>query len=164
MAETLGNRVLMRKILIVDDQELNLRVLELMACRFGFESISTQKPNEALELCVQQCGSFALYVLDVNMPVMSGLQLAQQISAKYPFSRFLFVSGTPFIFWSKQARKDLDQLRPGSSCLLPKPFDLESLRECLHCLLRGCSRLRERPKHGLNEQILVGQITCCTSG
>lgn len=63
------------KVLLVDDIEENLVALEALLRRLPIETVSARSGREALELLLIH--DFALALLDVNMPEMDGLQLAE---------------------------------------------------------------------------------------
>lgn len=66
-------------ILFVDDEEgivcLSQQVLE----RLGFQVTTRTDSQEALELFKSQPGSFDLVITDMNMPNLTGVDLAHQI-------------------------------------------------------------------------------------
>jgi len=63
------------RILVVDDIEENLLAMEALLRRLEVEVVLAQSGNEALERLLEQ--DFALALLDVNMPEMDGVQLAE---------------------------------------------------------------------------------------
>lgn len=63
------------KILIVDDLPANLRAMENILSRMDAEIFQASSGNEALLLCTEQ--DFALVLLDVNMPVLNGFEVAR---------------------------------------------------------------------------------------
>lgn len=67
------------KILIVDDRPENLIVLEEILEKVDVEVVSASSGAEALEQVV--LNTFAVILLDVQMPVMDGFQTAQEIYA-----------------------------------------------------------------------------------
>ncbi len=67
-------------ILIVDDEVRNLDVLESILYQPGYRLIRATSANEALLALVE--GDFAVLVLDINMPVMNGIELANLIKQR----------------------------------------------------------------------------------
>jgi signal transduction histidine kinase len=63
------------KILLVDDIQENLDALELLLRRSDVSIFTARSANEALELMLQH--EFALAVIDVQMPEVSGFELAE---------------------------------------------------------------------------------------
>lgn len=68
-------------------------------------------------------------ITDVRMPAMSGLDLQAHLLAKGQAVPFIFV--TAFLVESDRDRA----LKAGATCFLSKPFDGETLVECLEIAL-----------------------------
>ncbi|MDB6019900.1 MAG: domain S-box [Pedosphaera sp.] len=66
------------RLLIVDDNPTNRRILTLQTSKWGMIPRSAQSGAQALEW-MQQGESFDLAILDMQMPDMDGLMLAKQI-------------------------------------------------------------------------------------
>ncbi|MBW2690042.1 MAG: response regulator, partial [Deltaproteobacteria bacterium] len=73
LAEIQGKRVL-----IVDDNQTNLRILTLQCERWGMQPIAFDTSQKALA-AVQQDELFDIGILDMDMPTMDGLELGQKI-------------------------------------------------------------------------------------
>lgn len=67
-------------ILLVDDEARNLNVLENILQSPEYRLVRAQNAEEALQALISE--SFALIVLDIRMPDMSGLELAQVIKQR----------------------------------------------------------------------------------
>src|SRR6185295_14635539 len=68
--------ILNAKILIVDDQEANVRLLERTLCGAGYTAVSsTMDPREVVEL--YRKNHFDLILLDLQMPGMDGFQVME---------------------------------------------------------------------------------------
>src|SRR5687768_6039224 len=64
-------------ILIVDDEPKNLTVLETVLDDRGYRLIRAESADQALLALVAE--EFALLILDIHMPCMTGLELAKLI-------------------------------------------------------------------------------------
>ena len=67
-----------KRLLIVDDNETNRRILSVQAERWGFAHMETEEPEKALA-AVREGERFDLALLDMHMPGMDGLALAGAI-------------------------------------------------------------------------------------
>ena len=67
------------KILVVDDQEMNIYAMEQVLKNIGAEIFTAQSGNEALSRILYH--DFALILMDVQMPEMNGFETAEIIRA-----------------------------------------------------------------------------------
>ncbi len=66
-----------KRILVVDDNATNRRILALQAAKWGMAVHDTEAPEQALEVLMRD--SFDLAILDMHMPGMDGARLAARI-------------------------------------------------------------------------------------
>ncbi len=71
------------RVLIVDDNATNRKVLSLQTAKWGMTSRETEFPAEALRW-IETGEVFDLAILDMHMPEMDGAELAQRIRAVQP--------------------------------------------------------------------------------
>jgi diguanylate cyclase (GGDEF)-like protein len=113
----------MPHLLIVDDTPANLLVMRRVLADLPTELVCVSSGAEALNACLNQ--DFALILLDVNMPIMDGYEVAQ-ILMDDPRTR-----DTPIIFVTA-AHGDLPNqikgYRYGAVDFLSKPFNEGVLR------------------------------------
>jgi signal transduction histidine kinase len=81
-------------ILIVDDEPRNLTVLESILDDPGYRLVRADNANKALLALVVE--EFALLILDIRMPDMTGFELAQIIKARAKTSRVPIIFLTAF--------------------------------------------------------------------
>ena len=67
-----------KKLLIVDDNETNRRILSLQTKSWGIEATATESPLQAIEL-IKENREFDVAILDMQMPEMDGVTLAKEI-------------------------------------------------------------------------------------
>jgi signal transduction histidine kinase len=111
------------RILLVDDEQANLVALEVVLAPLGQELVRASSGTDALRRLLQQ--DFALVLLDVRMPDMDGLEVAQLIRSR-PSTRTL-----PIIFLTgyTEAEHDLrEAYRLGAADFIFKPINPEFLR------------------------------------
>ena len=66
-----------RRILVVDDNATNRRILALQAAKWGMVVKDTEAPERALQILMRE--SFDVAILDMHMPGMDGATLAARI-------------------------------------------------------------------------------------
>ncbi len=114
------------KVLIVDDNTTMCRVLSALVGKWGMATSSTQKPTEALEL-LRRGEKFDFAVLDLQMPVIDGLELARKIRELPSGSKLPLILLTPV--GVRLDRADISMVC-FASCLT-KPVRPAVLREAL---------------------------------
>ena len=67
-----------KRVLLVDDNATNLRILSLQAKRWGMEPRTSLSPKEALKI-LRTGEQFDLLITDLHMPDMDGLAFAEQV-------------------------------------------------------------------------------------
>ncbi|OYZ62516.1 MAG: hypothetical protein B7Y17_04265, partial [Sulfuricurvum sp. 24-42-5] len=70
------------RLMIVDDEPINVMLLEEIAKDMGHNPISFYAPKEALEWA--KTNRVDLILVDFNMPVMNGLDLLKKIRVSHP--------------------------------------------------------------------------------
>jgi signal transduction histidine kinase len=110
-------------ILIVDDEPKNLTVLETILDDPGYRLVRAGSADEALLALVG--GEFAVLILDISMPGMTGFELAQMIKDRKKTSR------VPIIFLTAYYNEDehvLEGYGTGAVDFLHKPVNAAILR------------------------------------
>lgn len=127
------------RILVVDDQEANVRVLGNMLGPLGFEIMPVTSGEQALHLLEGQAAD--LILLDVLMPEMDGFEVCQRIHAQPRLQEI------PIIFLSAADDKTfvVRALEAGAVDYVTKPFNQAELisRVRTHLALK---RARDRLK------------------
>ena len=80
-------------ILVVEDDESVLRVVSLILERAGFTVLSAATASKAAEFVADFPGIIHLLLSDVDMPDISGPDLATQLKAVRPGLRVILMSG-----------------------------------------------------------------------
>ena len=120
--------ILNADILIVDDQEANVRLLEQMLHGAGYVSItSTMDPLEVCEL--HRKNGYDLILLDLQMPGMDGFQVMEGLKAIEPDSY------VPVLVITAQPGHKLRALEAGAKDFMSKPFDLVEVKTRIHNML-----------------------------
>ncbi len=119
----------MARILITEDEE-SLRRFVARALRLdGHETFEAGDGAEGLERLDE--GSYDLLLSDIRMPVMDGIELAHQASARFPDMKILLMTG-----YAEQ-RERADDLALKIVDVVPKPFALPDIRKAVAMALAG---------------------------
>jgi two-component system, sensor histidine kinase and response regulator len=110
-----------RRILVADDSAANCRIVRSVLAPLGVELIEAHDGADALSLTMQALAAGAppdLALLDMEMPCLDGLQLAQQLRSTPRLERLPVV-----LLTASAARMEPDaQQRSGVFAILNKPF------------------------------------------
>jgi len=121
--------IAMARILITEDEE-SLRRFVARALRLdGHETFEAGDGAEGLERLDE--GSYDLLLSDIRMPVMDGIELAHQASARFPEMKILLMTG-----YAEQ-RERADDLASKIVDVVPKPFALPDIRKAVARALAG---------------------------
>ena len=124
------------RVLVVDDNATNRFILNTQLTSWGAESIDADTGAAALARLTQSANEgrpFDLAILDIHMPDMDGLMLAQAIKADPALCRVPLLTLSSVDNHSHSGR--LEQL--GFLAWLQKPVRQSALRDCLLRLRRG---------------------------
>jgi PAS domain S-box-containing protein len=115
-------------ILIVDDQEANVRLLEQMLRNAGYTRISSTRDPRAV-CALHLDNHYDLILLDLQMPGMDGFQVMESLKA-------IETGGyLPVLAVTAQPAHKLRALQCGAKDFVSKPFDLVEVLMRVHNLL-----------------------------
>jgi len=109
------------KILLVDDETRNLKLLEAMLAPEGYGLLTASSGEQALQLLAEQTVNMA--ILDVMMPGMNGFELLGKIRESENLKTI------PVLLITALTEKEykLKGLRAGADDYISKPFDRDEL-------------------------------------
>jgi len=119
-----------KRVLIVDDNATNRRILALQAGKWGMVARDTESPAEALSWLSADAAtreSFDLAILDMHMPEMDGLELARRVRALAP--------KLPLVLFSSLGRREAGDVESLFNAYLAKPLRQSQLFDTLVNLL-----------------------------
>jgi len=120
--------ILHGKILIVDDQEVNVRVLDRMLNGAGYASItSTMDAGKVCEL--HRKNDYDLILLDLQMPGMDGFQVMECLK-EIETGGYL-----PVLVITAQQEHKLRALQCGAKDFISKPYELAEVLMRVHNML-----------------------------
>lgn len=148
----------MKSVLVVDDTEMNLRLLGVMLDSWGLEVTAEQTFEGALKQIKKR--DFDLYILDIQMPVpkrysasvaagkLAGYVLWDAIRQKDPLTHVIFASaGEPELLGDAKTDPRAHFLR--------KPVNRSELQRRINSFEDGLGALRVFVVHGRDSQALT---------
>lgn len=120
--------ILNARILIVDDQDANVKLLEQLLSQAGYTNVSScMLPEEVCAL--HRKNAYDLILLDLQMPKMDGFQVMEGLKTNEADSYL------PVIVLTAQPGHKLHALEAGAKDFISKPFDLIEVKTRIHNML-----------------------------
>lgn len=113
----------MKRILLVDDDDLFLNVMEKLLVKEGYEVSAALNGLEALSLA--KAGSFDLIVMDVRMPVMDGIEALSEMKRSQPTLKSITITGYTTLDSERRAHKI------GTSAFFYKPLEIDKFLQAI---------------------------------
>jgi len=131
------------RLLIVDDNPTNCRILELQTTKWGMNTRTAQSGSQALEW-LRRGAVFDLAILDMQMPDMDGLMLAAEVRRIPAAARIPLI-----LLTSMGVRSDNPEfLQAGFATCLTKPIKPAQLLETLIRVHSGARTMQQtKPAH-----------------
>lgn len=122
------------KILIVDDEPVNLDFFELMLGKLGFEVYTAEDGEEALEMIGQSKPD--LVILDNVMPKLSGWQVTRLLKTDETYAEFRDI---PIIMFSAMddVKDKVEGFELGIEDYITKPFNFSEVLARIRAVLRS---------------------------
>ena len=119
------------KILLADDNPVNLDLTTRLLTKRGHEVVTVENGQEAVDCFLENV--FDVILMDLEMPVMSGIEAARQIRAKERATAIDTPPYTPIIAMTAH-----DEEAERTSCLvvgmdgfITKPIDIKTLHQTI---------------------------------
>jgi len=108
------------RILVVEDNEMNMQLFEYLLEESGFEIVKATTGEEALRLAAQEKPD--LILMDIHLPGMDGLSVVRELKAGGE------MEGVPILALTAHAmRGDKDRfLQAGCDGYISKPIDVKT--------------------------------------
>lgn len=121
---------MLKKILVVDDSALIHQMYRLVMGRYKCEIVDAMNGQEALDLLTSH-ENVQLILLDVNMPVMNGVQFLEKAATSGITKKI------PVIIISTEGKEEdtIRGLKLGAKGYLKKPFHPSDLYELIEKIL-----------------------------
>ncbi len=116
------NEIAGKRILVVDDNETNRKILTLQTGKWGALTEAFETPRAALD-ALSDGARFDLAVLDMHMPDMDGVSLARRVRSARP--------GLPMILFSSIGLREIEVEEGLFAAFLAKPLRQSQLFDTL---------------------------------
>ncbi len=126
-----------KRLLVVDDNATNLKILTLQTQKWGTQTTAFSTPIRALE-AIDAGQEFDLAILDMHMPEMDGIQLAREIKARKP--------DLPKILFSSLGLRETDADKALFAASLAKPLRQSQLFDTLVTLFAPAAAPKTKRK------------------
>jgi CheY-like chemotaxis protein len=115
------------KVLLVDDRDINLKVASLMLKKLGCEVETAPNGKIAIKKYDKNPAKFDLIIMDIQMPVMDGINATKELRSRYPNDL------APIFGLSAQIPENLEKSPKelGFDYYLIKPLNLNTLESSL---------------------------------
>jgi response regulator NasT len=148
-----------RLILLVDDDPLFLDYLVTVLGHAGHDTLAATSAAEALQRVAEREADIALALLDINMPGMSGLDLARRLK-EHTSVAFMFLSSVDDAETAREAANH------GAVGFVVKPVDAARLLPAFESALARADEIRQlrRTEANLNAALAAGRETSLAVG
>jgi PAS domain S-box-containing protein len=132
--------ILNASILIVDDQQANVRLLEQLLSETGYKAV-TSTMNSSEVCALHQANHYDLILLDLQMPGIDGFQVMESLKSDTTDDYL------PVIVLTAQPGHKLRALQAGAKDFISKPFDLIEIKTRIHNMLEVRLLYKELEKY-----------------
>ncbi|MEW5798530.1 MAG: response regulator [Bacteroidota bacterium] len=119
----------MEKILVIDDDEMDLQMLSVLCTSVGYEVIKTADGPQGLDLYKQHMP--ALVFLDLGLPSQNGMDVLRDIKQLDANSKVVLITG----YGSEKVAKDAFDL--GALDFIEKTWDVGMMMERVRMVLNA---------------------------
>jgi response regulator NasT len=148
-----------RLILLVDDDPLLLEFISTVLQHAGYDTIKAGSAPEAVQRVQERGADIALALLDITMPGMTGLELAERLK-EHTEVPFMFLSSVDDAETARQAASH------GAVGFVVKPVDAARLLPAFEAGLARADEIRQlrRTEVNLNAALAAGRETSLAVG
>ncbi|PIE04636.1 MAG: response regulator [Spirochaetales bacterium] len=132
-----------KKILIIDDEQINLDFFDVMLSRLGFEVLMASDGEEGLAMIQQHLPD--LIILDNIMPRLTGWELTKMLKRDEKYAEYRSI---PIIMFSAMdaVRDKIEGFELGIDDYIIKPFNFSEVLARIRAVLRN---------HELSKQVVL---------
>ena len=129
-----------KRILIVDDEQINLEFFDVMLSKLGFHVEKAENGLEALEVIEESKPD--LIILDNVMPKMSGWEVTRLLKTDKEYAEYADI---PIIMFSAMddVKDKVEGLELGADDYITKPFNFSEVLARIRAVLRTRELIRQ---------------------
>ena len=109
-----------KTILMVDDEFINLEILKQILME-DYDIITAENGLEALDALKTSLVPISVILLDINMPVMNGIDFLKEVKQEDQFKKI------PVIVLTSEKQSELTALELGAADFIAKPYDMPAI-------------------------------------
>jgi PAS domain S-box-containing protein len=125
-----------KAILVVDDNQTNLKMCQAFVSKLGFESPVATNGQQAFDL-IADGGEFEAVLMDIHMPILDGIMATQKIRAwekEHGAPHLIIIAVTAGAYQTDRE----SCIAAGMDAYLSKPFSINELNALLRSFLIVC--------------------------
>jgi len=124
----------MKKVLVIEDNKDNLKIIEYALNRAGYEVVAAQRGEDGVELAKQK--QFYFIIMDINLPGMDGIEATRQIRNSKADGDVPVIAITSYAMAGDRERI----MEAGCTGYIEKPIDPISIIEEIHKIIKASTR------------------------
>jgi len=132
------------KVLIVEDNPLNMRLIEMILKSKNYTLLKATDGQEALDIATREHPD--LILMDIRLPTVSGLEVARRLKENQAFSHIPIIALTAHAMKGDREKA----IEAGCDSYLPKPIDTRQLPRLVTAMLsprqRQCKLSPAKPR------------------
>ena len=122
------------KILIVEDNPQNMRLIEMVLKAKGYALLKATDGEEALDVALRKRPD--LILMDIQLPKLSGLEVTRRLRKTSAFSHIPIIAITAYAMKGDKEKV----IESGCDAYLSKPFHTHELTEVIAEMLHNTER------------------------
>jgi two-component system cell cycle response regulator DivK len=119
----------MKKVLVVEDNKDNLRLISYSLRRAGYEVIPAETGEEGVTLAIREKPFFI--IMDINLPGIDGMEATRRIRASEADGHIPIIAITSFAMFGDRGRI----IQAGCTAYFEKPIDPRTIVEKIHAAI-----------------------------
>jgi CheY-like chemotaxis protein len=116
----------MKKVLVIEDNPDNMRLITYALQKGGYEVIPAEAGEEGVTLAIRERPYFI--IMDINLPGIDGLEVTRRIRASEADGGIPIIAITSFAMYGDRAKV----LEAGCTAYFEKPIDPLTIVERIH--------------------------------